>query len=140
MKRSWLLLVLLAASVPAAAATMYSWTDANGVRHFSDTPPPTNSIKAQKLKVTGGSGARVEAEQEGEAAKGSGPALAAAAGYSPEDIVRNCETARSNLSALEARKPTMDADGNPPDPEAVKIRQSSIERAQQQIQLFCAKK
>ena len=67
---------------------MYSWTDANGVRHFSDSPPPA-SAKAQKIRLKGGVASEEAPPAEGEAAKDGGPALAAAAGYSADDIKRN---------------------------------------------------
>ena len=36
----WLVIYLLLWSSPPAAADLYHWTDAQGVRHFSNTPPP----------------------------------------------------------------------------------------------------
>src|SRR5678815_5237572 len=50
MKAPLLLLVLIAAGASASAAQVYSWTDANGTKHFSDSPPPP-SVSAQKIKV-----------------------------------------------------------------------------------------
>jgi hypothetical protein len=41
------LLLLMAASASATAATVYKWVDDNGVVHFSDQPNP----KAQKLTI-----------------------------------------------------------------------------------------
>ena len=138
MKRSWPLLFLLAACVPALAADMYSWTDANGVRHFSDSPPPA-SAKAQKIRLKGGVATNDEtAPADATAATGSGTSLAAAAGYSPDDIKRNCEIARGNLAALEGQQPALDADGFPVDLDAAKNRQAQIDKANQQISLFCA--
>ena len=139
MKSTWLLLILLLAGLPAAATEMYSWTDANGVKHFSDSPPPANVVKAQKIKVTGGVTSSTPAEdaQKTEAAKSAGPALAAAAGYSPEDIKRNCEVAKKNLGLLDAQKPALDADGYPVDLDAAKNHQAQIDKANQQIKLFC---
>ena len=140
MKRTWLLLVLLAAVVPAAAADMYSWTDANGVKHFSDSPPPGGVTKAQKLKVKGGvtSTADETVAQTDPGAKGSGPALAAAAGYSPDDIKRNCDIANKNLATLEAQHIPAAADGSA-DTAGEKSRSDQIEKANQQIKLFCTK-
>lgn len=38
------------AARPAGAATVYRWTDANGVLHFSDSPPPhAAQLQAQNL-------------------------------------------------------------------------------------------
>lgn len=132
------LLFVLAASLPAVAADMYSWIDANGVKHFSDSPPPANVQKAQKLKVKGS----LTTSDDGAAAKADeskdGPALAAAAGYSADDIKRNCTIARGNLATLTARTPTAGTDGTTPDPEAVKQHEAQVEKANQQIRLFCA--
>lgn len=137
MKRSWFLLVLLASTLPATAGEMYSWTDANGVKHFSDSPPPA-AVKAQKVKVKGGltTNEPVEDPAKIEAEKSSGPALAAAAGYSAEDIKRNCEVATQNFDAVSAQKIPLDANGQP-DLDAAKARQAQIDKAEQQKKLFC---
>lgn len=138
MKPRLLLLVLLAAGATASAAQVYSWTDANGTKHFSDSPPPA-SVKAQKVKVKGGvtSNEPVEDAAKADAAKSAGPALAAAAGYSPEDIKRNCDIAKQNRGVAEGSKIAVDAQGYPTDLDAVKTRQAQIEKANQQIKLFC---
>lgn len=137
MRRLRLMLVLLAVAAPAAATEMYSWTDAHGVKHFSDSPPPANVTTAKKLKVKGGVTTTATEDQPKPADKNAGPALAAAAGYAPEDIKRNCEIARKNLDVLEAQKLPQDADGNPLDADAAKSRQAQIDKANQQIKLFC---
>ena len=129
--------VLLLLAAPAFAGEMYSWTDANGVKHFSDSPPP-KSVKAEKLHVRGGVTTSSPAEDEAAAAeKAAGPAMAAAAGYSAEDIKRNCAIARQNLATLEANKPAVDAEGYPLDLDAAKHRQAQLDKANQQIKLFC---
>ncbi|MBX3700269.1 MAG: DUF4124 domain-containing protein [Dokdonella sp.] len=136
MKAIWIALLLLVAA-PVAAGEMYSWTDANGVKHFSDSPPP-KSVKAEKLHVRGGVTTSTPAEdEEADAKKAAGPAMAAAAGYSEEDIKRNCAMARQNLATLEAQKPAVDAEGYPVDLDAAKHRQGQIDKANQQIKLFC---
>lgn len=142
MKRSWLLLAALAVVLPAAAATdMYSWTDANGVKHFSDSPPPGSATKAQKVKVKGGMTTNAPADATADSsASAGGPALAAAAGYSPDDIQRNCDIARKNLDALEARQPALDENGDPADADSAKSRDAQIEKTNQQIKLFCVAK
>lgn len=139
MQRTWLLLFLLAITLPASATDMYTWTDANGVKHFSDSPPQS-SVKAQKLKVQGGVTTSMAAEtsQKELAAKTAGPALAAAAGYAPEDIKRNCEVARKNLDMLEAQKIPVDVQGYPVDLDTAKNHQNQMDKANQQIKLFCA--
>ncbi|HMM67169.1 MAG TPA: DUF4124 domain-containing protein [Dokdonella sp.] len=130
--RLLLLVLLCLGAAPAGAQQVYSWTDANGTKHFSDTPPPPNTASAKKLMVHNG----VTSEQaDPEAADGAakqGPAMAAAAGYSSDDIKRNCEVARKNLDVYNASKP---AEGS--DPEAQVKYQENINKAQAQIKLFC---
>ena len=76
------------------------------------------------------------AEDEKDAAD-TGPAMAAAAGYAPADIKRNCDIAKRNLTTLEGQKPAVDADGYPVDLDAAKAHQAQIDKANQQIKLFC---
>lgn len=128
------LALLLFAATPLAAQQVYTWTDANGVKHFSDAPPPPNTKEAKKVIVRGGI-TSTEAEaapkaDEGEAKEG--PKMAAAAGYSADDIKRNCETSQRNLEILGRTKPTADAE--------VEVQvdyQERLGKIQQQIALFC---
>ena len=140
MKARWIVLALFFAT-PAFAAEMYSWTDANGVKHFSDSPPPANVANAHKLKVSGGvtTTSAPDADKAPDA-KAGGPSLAAAAGYSPEDIRHNCDIANKNLTTLGAQKVALNAEGDPVDAAAAKVHQDQVDKANQQIKLFCATK
>lgn len=139
MKPSWLMLLALALALPASAGDMYSWTDANGVRHFSDSPPPASVKNAKRVAVHGG--VTTPAPQAADAAQkpssSGGPAMAAAAGYSPEDIKRNCEIAKGNLASLQANAPAKDDKGAPIDAAAAAEHQAQLDKANQQIRLFC---
>ena len=135
MKASWIALSLLIAA-PAFAGEMYSWTDANGVKHFSDSPPP-QSVKAQKLRVKGGVTTSAPAEEDKADDDNGGPAMAAAAGYAPADIKRNCDIAKQNVATLDSQKPPLDADGYPVDLDAAKSHQAQLDKANQQDKLFC---
>ena len=140
MKSRLLLLVLMTVGLSATAGQVYSWTDANGVKHFSDSPPPANVAKAQKIQVRGQLTTQSAAEQppQDEAAKANaGPALAAAAGYAPEDIKRNCEIANTNLVTLGKQVIPTDDQGTPLDPEAASKHQAMVDKANQQVKLFC---
>lgn len=131
MNKTPFLLALLLSAAPTFATQMYSWTDAQGVRHFSDTPPP-GQVEAKKLTVRGGVTAQQPIAQDPPQGTGEGPAMAAAAGYSEADIQRNCDIARSNLAALEA--------GTPPEDSSEEIlaeHNAGLEKTQAQIQLFC---
>lgn len=124
------LLVVCLSAAPVGAQQVYSWTDANGVKHFSDTPP-ADPKAAKKLNVHSGvTSAEEEAVPAAETKEG--PKLAAAAGYSAEDIKRNCDIARKNSEVLERSRPGEDADVD------IKVSfQQSLGKAQDQVKLFC---
>jgi hypothetical protein len=123
------LLVCLGATT-ASAQQVYTWTDANGVKHFSDTPPPDPKA-AKKLNVKGNVTSEAD-EETAQTESKEGPKLAASAGYSEEDIKRNCEVARKNVEIHERSRPADDAD---PD---LKVRyQENLGKAQNQVKLFC---
>lgn len=127
------LALLLAFSGPLAAQQVYTWTDANGVKHFSDAPPPPNVKDTKKVIVRGGVTSTEDANRAAEEeSAGKGPGMAAAAGYSAEDIKRNCTTAQRNLDILERSKPGPDAEV-----EVQVEHQERIGKVQQQIALFC---
>ena len=131
MKPSSIVLILACLSAaPALAQQVYSWTDANGTKHFSDTPPPPNTASAKKLMVHNGVTSTTP-EPVAEEAK-AGPSMAAAAGYSEDDIKRNCATARKNLQIYEASAPGDDAL-----PETQVQYQMNLNKAREQIKLFC---
>lgn len=127
---SIVLILACLSAAPALAQQVYSWTDANGTQHFSDTPPPPNTASAKKLTVHGGvtSTADEPVDEESKA----GPTMAAAAGYSEEEIKQNCETARKNLQIYEASAPGDDAL-----PETQIQYQMNLNKAKEQIKLFC---
>lgn len=135
MKPQLTILLLCLAVAPVSAQQVYSWTDANGTKHFSDTPPPPNTASAKRLEVRSGitsTQEMPEAEGESQPAPGSGPAMAAAAGYSDADIKRNCAAAQKNLERYEAAKPGEDEEAD------VQARyQDGLSKVQSQIKLFC---
>lgn len=53
MKRTWLLLLCLAASA-AQAGEMFRWVDAEGKVHYTDQPPPGSAKKVEEKKLGGG--------------------------------------------------------------------------------------
>jgi hypothetical protein len=152
MKPRLLLLVLLAAaSLPAAAATqVYSWTDANGTKHFTDSPPPP-SVNAQKLKVRGS----VTSPQEqppappqvvADASKppeGLPPATTAAVpkqmADTPENRTKQCQTARANLEILKGNYPVSAPAGSDGKAQVLDDagRQAAVDRANGQVAFYC---
>ena len=145
-----LLLVLLAASLPALASTqVYSWTDANGVKHFSDSPPPA-SVNAQKLKVRGSLTSEEQkppasAEPTTEPANPNGPPpatvqpIARSLADSPENREKQCQTAKKNLDILQGSYPVSgppSADGKAQVLDEASRKQAT-DRAGEQVKFYC---
>lgn len=134
MKASVLALFVACLGVaPLSAQQVYTWTDANGVKHFSDTPPPANVKESKKVNVTTSAASEDEGSSEAAAAAPKeGPTMAAAAGYSAEDIKRNCDVAKKNADVLEKSRPAEGADAD------VQIAfQQNLNKVQSQVKLFC---
>jgi hypothetical protein len=112
MNRKILMLTLLLAVVPGVAmgASVYKWTDENGVTHFGDRQP--TGSKAERVNVRSGtstdaSGNRqspqerlqnMQEQQNEEAEQRQETAVEEARRKQRET---NCETARSNLEVIE---------------------------------------
>ncbi len=144
-----LTLLILAFTCSIAAAQVYTWRDASGKVHYSDTPPP--GVDARKMRAgtqeaaapSSNAPSRSLAEKDmnfrkrkDEAdnlrAKGEKDRLEA------EEAKRNCEQARSQLAALESgqRMNRFDASGErvPLDDE---MRAQEIERTKKIVQSWC---
>src|SRR5262249_8499300 len=148
MKARLLLLVLLAAGASASGAQVYSWTDANGVKHFSDSPPPP-SVNAQKIKVRGALTTE-DGTQPATAPADPKPPEQARAGSnatasnkplvdSPENRAKQCQTAKSNLALLQSNfqvsaPPSEDGKTAVLDDSG---RKAAIDRAQDQVSFYC---
>ncbi|WP_147653434.1 DUF4124 domain-containing protein [Vulcaniibacterium gelatinicum] len=116
-----------------AAETIYQWKDANGVTHYSSTPPPKGA-KYQRREVAGDR-AKPPAAEPAPASAPAGSAAAPAAGDSAR-----CEQARRNLEYLRSGAVVgLDAngDGQPDAPldEAARARQAEL--AQAAIKAYC---
>jgi Domain of unknown function (DUF4124) len=91
------LVLLLGTCAPAFAQKVYQWKDAKGVTHYSDSPPPGQTVRDRRI------------DNRGE------PVPEVAAGKA---AVENpmCTTARRNLTALASSSPVQqdtDGDGKP---------------------------
>jgi hypothetical protein len=145
-----LLLVLLAASLPALASTqVYSWTDANGVKHFSDSPPPA-SVNAQKLKVRGNVTSEAQpvpapSTDSADPAKANSPPpatmtpIARSLADSAENRDKQCQTAKKNLDILQGSYPVSappSADGKTQVMDDT-ARKQATDRAAEQVKFYC---
>jgi hypothetical protein len=144
--RLLLLVLLLAAGVPVSAGEVYSWTDANGVQHFSDSPPPPN-VNARKLKVRGSF-----TSQEGDmpavvadATPKPADTVASTGGAakplvdSPENRAKQCQMARSNLALLQSSYQVSAPAGQEGNAQVLDEagRKQAVDRATDQVAFYC---
>ena len=148
MKPRLLLLVLLAAGATASAAQVYSWTDANGTKHFSDSPPPP-SVSAQKIKVrsqlTTDAGVQPATETPAQEPKPPEPAPPGATASakplvdSPENRAKQCNLAKSNLALLQSQFQVSSPAGD--DGKTAVLddagRKQAVDKAQDQVTFYC---
>lgn len=127
-----LLAAALAASpIVSATGEVYRWTDENGVRHYSDSPPPGQAHDTVKVASTARS-APPPSAAETPAAAGETPAAA------PTPL-SNCEVARKNVETFSsAATITMDRDGDgtaePLDPAQ---RDAELARNVELVRIYC---
>ncbi|UYB51708.1 DUF4124 domain-containing protein [Xanthomonas sp. AM6] len=115
-------LFLLAASGVAGAATLYQWKDAQGVTHYSQSPPPGGKYQARRVDSHGGAPA--------EATEVAAPAENA-----------NCLSARRNLDILGKPGKVMtdrDGDGKPDAELDDAQREAQKGLAEAAIKAYCA--
>lgn len=147
MKAPLLLLVLLVAGASASAAQVYAWTDANGTRHFSDSPPPA-SANAQKIKVRGSltSAEDAAAPQVVADATPKAPDAPVTASNpnkplvdSPENRAKQCQLARSNLALLQTNYQVSAPQGDDGKAQVLDEggRKQAIDRAADQVSFYC---
>ncbi|MCL1634609.1 DUF4124 domain-containing protein [Luteimonas sp. SX5] len=95
-----MMLALAAGAVSAQSGAAYQWKDANGVTHYSSTPPPSGTYQTRAVNDHGASIAAT--------------AAAAAPAEDPQ-----CATARANLKLLQGKGGVQidsDGDGKPDRP------------------------
>ena len=83
--RKWLILLLTLSMSPAGAAPAWTWTDSNGLVHYSDTPVP-GAKKIELGTAQGFGGAVGGSRRAAQTQAGTGPASDARA-YSSVSIV-----------------------------------------------------
>lgn len=145
MNRKLVLLVLSCFMVGAYATDqqVYKWTDAGGVVHFSDAPPPKDAKDVQLMRVSGSDRPRsvdsTPNSEPGSEAQGENGGAPVAAPADPKDAnAKACATARNNLDLLQSKMPVSvtGADGKPI-PLDDKARAAQIAAANANIELYC---
>ncbi|HEX4481314.1 MAG TPA: DUF4124 domain-containing protein [Rudaea sp.] len=108
MTRSILFLAFMATSAAFAAnGQVYKWTDAQGVVHYSDAPPPNTQLNVQTMRVAGGvSTPASAATTDPNAPAQPQPSQTQVAQNAPapaNDHAHDCANARSNLELLQSK-------------------------------------
>lgn len=118
-----LILAALLASPLACAQSMYQWKDAQGVTHYSDTPPPRSNLAGKQINAADAM------------ARGSAPATAQAA---PAESAQ-CSSARLNQKILGNAAPVrqVGADGKPGAVLSDNERASQRELADAAVKAYC---
>ena len=144
MNRVVILFTLACTAAGAFAADkqqVYKWTDANGVLHFSDAPPPSDAKNVQSLRLVGGTSSEVPAADANAVAAEEKPKQAAAGvPDNAENRAKECEQAKRNLALLQSNYPVSElgADGKVK-PIDDKDRSARIAGVNDRIAQFCAK-
>ena len=117
--------ILAFAAIPAfaqqTAGEVYQWTDANGVTHYSQTPPANGNYEHRLITASGAA-----------AASASEPVA------STENA--NCTAARANIAALGNEGDVMqdtDGDGEPDSVLDADQRAAQLELAQAAVKAYC---
>ncbi|MBB1059054.1 DUF4124 domain-containing protein [Marilutibacter spongiae] len=120
-RRGLLLLALLVVSLPGMAGEVYQWKDANGVTHYSDSPPAGDNYKNRNIHTP-------DPEVENQASAAA-PAVNA-----------QCAAARSNLDQLDSGTPVgidKDGDGKADGTLSDEERAAQKQLAEAAIQVHC---
>lgn len=140
-------LICVASSVCMAKGSeqVYKWTDAAGVVHFSDAPPPRDTANVQTMRLSSGDRPRAIATENSEssenAAKPTNSDNAAQKGVVADAKAnrdKNCAAARDNLNLLQSKYPVSmtGADGKP-QPLDDTARTQQIADANALIDIYC---
>ena len=108
-----------------AAGEVYQWKDANGVTHYSQTPPPKGQYQLRQI-TNHGAGARQQ----------SSPTAATPAAGNPQ-----CASARSSVELLQSANPVheADAEGKPGRVLNPEERASRLDLANAAVKAYCVK-
>lgn len=116
-------MVMAASAMGANASEIYQWTDANGVTHYSETPPPAGT-PYQTRRIT----------NAGASTQAAAPAPVAAADENPQ-----CATARANIELLLGDGPVHQDDGSGNSRElSDDERTNQLELARAAVRAYCA--
>jgi len=146
MKSKLLLLTLLCAAATASAEQVYKWTDAAGVVHYSDAPPPKDTQNVQTVRVRGSdrphavpmTDAPEADKQPADASAQGAPQGTSGNSADAAEKAKACQAARNNLEVLQSKFPVAVTGGDGKQ-QALddKSRQAQIAATNAQIVLYC---
>ncbi len=113
--------LLLLASSAAGATDLYKWKDANGVTHYTETPPTGQRYETRRIDNSGGT------------------VIQADDGAKPTESA-DCTMARKNLEVLSGKGKVMqdsDGDGKPDTELDASQREAQLGVAQAAIKAYC---
>lgn len=141
MRRSLIVVALLAVAPVAGAQQIYKWTDAHGTVHYSQSAP-AQGLKYQQVKLASGvETPATPAPQPATAETEAKPApTAAQMADTPENRTKLCTTLKSNLATLQGTGPVVMQQGAKPTVLDDAQRQQQIAQANTQYQQFCTAK
>jgi hypothetical protein len=100
-------------TLPATAAEMYKWLDAEGKVHYSDQQPPADARKQETLRAAARTAARVPAPAGGsDAAPGTSPAPKTTAEQEMEFRKRRVEAAEAEAKKQKETQAAADKQRN----------------------------
>ncbi|MCW5581401.1 MAG: DUF4124 domain-containing protein [Luteimonas sp.] len=116
-------LSLLGLAGTVAASEVYQWKDANGVTHYSQTPPPKGQYQQRQITSHGA----------------TSPQQSTQAAATPAAVNPQCATARANVEALNGSDPVheADADGKPGRALGPEERANRLELANAAVKAYC---
>jgi hypothetical protein len=137
-----LLLLLLLALPLAAAAQVYTWTDAGGTPHYSDSPPPPG-VHDQIVKPLLGArqpepAAAATPDPGSDDTANATPTATTRIDDTPDNRAKLCATLTSNVAVLEGKQPVLVA-GTDGKPQVLSDsrRAQELAKAQAQLKQYC---
>jgi cytoskeletal protein RodZ len=142
MRRLPIALVLLLVA-PLATAQVYKWTDAQGITHYSETPPPGNT-KYSQVSVASGSEAPASSSTSA-ASTASSDSSPSSSGTptqtpdTPENRAKLCASLKANISTLQGSGPVvMQGPGGEQHLLNADQRKQQLDAGQSQYQQYCS--
>ena len=139
-----LIAVALLLLAPLAAAQVHKWTDAGGIVHYAQAPPPQGTA-FKKIKTSGGAEPLAPPPKQSGADGPNGSAEADArpaqpVADTPENRSKLCASLKSNLTALQSTAPVVMQQGGKSTALDTDQRKQQIGTAQAQYDQYCQAK